>query len=83
MLSLKLYNLYANRFREVSGQNPEDWSNYEQLTQEQRQNPKDLRDALDHIIRCEMLKLLEEGKFRATYLRDLALLLTDLRADMS
>lgn len=84
-------NQFVQRFEAITKQAFADWSAYEALEAENREDKKDKTNdsylvglALDSCIACEIMRQIEERgeRFQATYVRDLAQLLVDLRTAM-
>lgn len=74
---------FMDRFKAITGQDVQDWSDYEAIKkQDLDTHPMHVGQCVDSCIRAEMSNKLEEGAAQATYLRDLACLLVDLRLAM-
>lgn len=82
MFSLTTCNEFARRFKDITGQNVEDWSSYEfMVAAGKHHEPMVVGECIDNIIVSEICRVCEEN-FQASYVRDLATLLVELRAAM-
>lgn len=77
----KLLDGFIQRFEAIHGDSLKNWSGYEELVRQNKHHCTNaLADCLDDTIRAEIRAMFDDLKpFQATYLRDLAQLLVDLR----
>lgn len=74
---------FKKKFRSITNQKVEDWTSYEQLELDGKQcEPCAVGQAIDLAIVGEINRTVDSKFYQASYLRDLAALLVELREAM-